>query len=174
MTLLAAAVPILSSVTSAISGTNPDAERFAKIETWYKTAVAALPRRDTFEECKLKYYSGRFGSHDCGGGIISGWATQAAKDYDYKLYNQFLAVAQGQIPKSTTVPAPTTIPSIYSTAATISEVAGAVSATSGAVAYSGGVDTTASRIANAIDFGKFLLVAGGVLLVGYMILRARR
>ncbi len=172
MTLLAAAVPIIGSVANAITP-NPDADRFAKTLGWYNDALAG----DASDACRLKFYSGRFGSGDCGTGVISGWATQAAKDYSYKLYNQYLAIKAGQISPNTPAPSPSSIPTVANTAATISEVAAGISQVAGQVAYttSGGqTQTTAYRVSTALEAGKLLLIVGGIAVLAYLVFRSRR
>jgi hypothetical protein len=150
---------------------NPDADRFAKTEAWYRDALAG----DASDLCRLKYYSGRFGSHDCGTGIISGWATQPAKDYAYLLYNQAVAVLSGQVPATAPVPKPDSVPAVANTLATISNVAGQVAAGTGYIASSLGAQTDQQRqIQAALNIGKWVLIGGFVLLIGYLVFRARR
>lgn len=161
--------PAVSLAGSIFGGPSPNDERFVKIEGWYKTAVAALPSRDTFEECKLKYYSGRFGPHDCGAGIITGWATQDAKDYTYRAYNQFLAVAAGQISKSTPLASPAdSVPGVANTLATISGVTGVAASALGAQTVQ------QQQLAQAASIGKTVLVVGLIAVVAYLALKGRR
>jgi len=158
-------ISVLQSVTDVFSGPSPDDERFAKTAAWYRDALAG----DQSDYCRLKYYSGRFGSHDCGTGIISGWATQAAKDYSYLLYNQATAVFAGQLPKTTPVPSPaSSVPAVANTLATIS------SATGTAAAVLGAPTVQQQQLETVTNIGKWILIGGLVLVVGYLVFRARR
>ena len=102
---LTAILPVVTTVapivTGAIGAPNAqDEARAATAQAWYNRAIAG----DVDALNCLKYMSGRFGSGPCGGGTASGFATQFAKDYDYKLYQQALQVLQGLLPQGTPVP----------------------------------------------------------------------
>lgn len=160
------AISIGSTVLGGLAP-NPDADRFLKTQGWYRDAIAALPA-DHPDACRLKYYSGRFGSHDCGTGIISGWATQAAKDYSYLLYNQYLAVRSGQLPRTAPVPDPgQSIPAVANTLATISDVTGIAANTLGAQTVQ------QQQIQRAADIGKILLLVALVGVGLFVFLRRR-
>ena len=163
-------VDVGGSIIGSIAGDNPDLDRFEKTKGWYRDALAG----DLSDACRLKYYSGRFGSHDCGTGVISGWATQPAKDYAYLLYNQYSAIKAGQIPASTPIPEPNTIPAWANTVATISEVAGAVAVGAGQVAAQGGAQTTTTRVQAALDTSKWVGLGLLVLVVGVLAYKSFR
>jgi hypothetical protein len=144
-------------------GPSPDDERFAKIQEWYRLAING----DKFSLCKLRYYSGQFGPHDCGAGVITGWATQDAKDYDFLLYNQAVQVLSGALPRSTPIPEPgSSIPNVANSLATISDVTGKLAGDLGATQ---GVIPT---LQTATQAGKTILVLGFVALIAFMVWRA--
>lgn len=99
-----------------------DATRFQRNLEAYKAAVAGYQNALEF----LKYMSGRFGTGNIGpfpgwsGGIGGGWATQAAKDDAWRLYNSALAAwgltpedtggLPGDVPPPSGTPVPTPTP----------------------------------------------------------------
>ena len=113
LTALLAAVPTVAGALP--QGNAQDQARFQTAQNWYSAAING--DKDALKA--LQFMSGRFGASTCGQyGACSGFATQAAKDYSYKLYQQAAAVLAGQQPQATPIPVtPPVTPNPLSTTA---------------------------------------------------------
>lgn len=108
-----------------------DSDRFAKAQQWYQLAIAG----DSDALNALKFMSGRYGASTCGRfGACSGFATQAAKDYSGRLYDQAVAVISGSQSPMTPVPAepPPSTPPVVQGLINIGQAANTAAAASGA------------------------------------------
>lgn len=153
-----------------------DPGRFTQAQQWYGMAING--NADAL--CKLKYMSGDFGCATCGTlGYSCGFATDVAKDYDGRLYNQAVQVLGGTLPKSTPIPAPPgasqpnagTVQTISQTAGTIADVAGAVATATGTPTTQLGSPTQTRERLEAAGWVALALV-GGVL--AYFLILKRR
>jgi hypothetical protein len=171
---IAAAYTAYQSGTQAVSivqgliDNDKDPERFATAQQWYQRAIQG----DAVALCLLKYMSGRYGAAPgtgCGGTAASGFATQAAKDYCGKLYDQALAVIAGQVSAGTPISSPPSGPS-----QTISQVltSAGTAATEAGYAIQGQA-SPAQKIAIATEIGKWALILGGLGAIAYLVMRSR-
>ena len=88
-------------VYGALTENKDDPNRFADAYSMYSKAIAGSP--DAL--CFLRIMSGRYGSSTCGVyGTRSGYATDAAKDYAGKLYDQAVRVLSGSESVGTPLP----------------------------------------------------------------------
>lgn len=163
------AIPLIQSAAGALNKPNDkDPARFASAENWYVQAVQG----DTLALCQLKYMGGRRGAGSCGGQAAAGFATSVAKDYTESLYQQALQVLAGTTPPSAPFP---DRPGASSTGAgpllaTGSELLGAAATGLGSPP---GINAQ-QQLSTALTVGKWALLIGGVAVLAFLVLRARR
>lgn len=169
------AAPLATAGINALSATNAkDAARFAQADGWYQRAITG----DTYALCKLQYMGGKRGAGQCSGEPSAGFATQAAKDYTEKLYQQALQVLAGKLsPSAPTPPPPAATSTLSGAAISIGQAAAQTAQTSGAIASAlGQVPSTTpqQKLSDALGYLKWGALALGAGVLVYMVFRARR
>lgn len=169
------AAPLATAGINALQAPNAtDAKRFAQADGWYQRAITG----DTYALCKLQYMGGRRGTGQCAGEASAGFATQAAKDYTEKLYQQALSVLAGNLSPSTPTPTPPASTSTFSGAAvSIGQAAAQTAQTSSAIASALGQvpgTTPQQKLSDALGYLKWGALALGAGVLVYMVMRSRR